>query len=114
MIANTTPAGKRGILGYFPLDPVGKIREEAVKCSRRDSFPYPPHSVKIKKEIVVAVERSAKHLFAYEQVPQIGSRVSLADRARATLVYWPRIPREASLADMQPSLGGEQAPIAAV
>ena len=49
------PGWMTGVLGYFPLDPQGEIREEAVKYSSRDSFPYPPHSVKIKKEIVVAV-----------------------------------------------------------
>ncbi len=48
---------------------VKELSFERVECSELNSLPNPPHGVKVKLQIMQAVQRGGAHLSGQEQVP---------------------------------------------
>ena len=51
-----------------------------LKVSENDRLPYPAHAVKVKVKVVIGRQDPGEHLPRHEQVPEVTSRVTPADK----------------------------------
>src|ERR1700739_4986162 len=96
----------------LPYEACLKVRAESFETPKTDSLPNLPHYVKVKVDVVVAVQDARERFTGGIKMPQICTRVSAANRSLTFFVYGLWVVCVARVFDEQAALRCEETAVA--